>query len=343
MARKSVSREWMLRSIRGASVTDIHKIVERESFRNEEAFELLADRCKELYEQSPQVGLQAALLLYEFSLHLSIDAQGQALDILGSSYRRNGRYDKAQDAYKRALAMPIADEVRGGVLQRKAVLNLMELQFDDALMAINRSFEMLQGSALGCSFIVRSKIYGLKGDYKKSADDAGLGLTLLDCKKDQRWFISGVQSVAHALLAGTGSTEDLRAAYNLIDTVKRQLRGTGSGRYRSTGWIYLDWIEGQINGRLGSHRQAVRQLEKVRDRFYEVGGDCYLRDALLVSVDLAVVHDAMADSARAASECDAAVELARALGLQSEMSILSAYRARRAFVGLDREVRGIKV
>ena len=344
MAQKSVSREWMLRSIRGASVTDIHKIVQRESFRNEEAFDLLADRCKELYQQSPRTGLEASLLLYEFSLSLSIDAQGKALDILGSSYRRNGRYDKAAEVYRRALAMPVSDSIRGGLLQRQAVLDMLSLRFDDALAATNRSIEMLQGPALGCSFVIRSQVHSLMGDYKNSVADAGFGLTqLVEGKTDERWFISAVQSISNALLAGPGGLDDLRAASSLIKNLKRRLRGSGSGRYRSTAWLYLDWIEGQISGRLGSHRQAVRQLEKVRDRFYEAGGDCYLRDALLVSIDLAVVHDAMADSATAVGECDKALEIAEALGLETEVSLLKAYRSSRSFMGLEREARGIKV
>ena len=343
MAQKPVSQRYMARTIRGATLEELARITRRERFRTAAAFELLAERCKQICDETPRLGLPVARLLVDFSSHFSSDAQGRAACLLGAACRRNRRYGAAWEAYQKALTLPLSDSVKGTVLHSQAVLHLDLLDFPRALEDANAAIELQEGERLGVALVIRSKIYASMGDFKSSSEDAEIALALLDAKKDQRSFISAVQSIAVALLARPESSNGLRDAFTLIAAVKRHLRGNGSGRYRSAAWLYLDWVEGQINGRLGSHRQAIRQLEKVRSRLCEIGGDCYLRDALLISVDLAVVYDMMAESGRAVEECNAAFQIARSLGLESEATMLAAYQRRRSLVGLDREIRGIEI
>lgn len=342
MVQKPVSRKWMKRCIRAASTTeDLRNIIHRPRFRTVEAFDLLEQHCQELCDERPHMSIEVGQLLLEFGRLINAEAEGRASRMLGMAYRRNRRHGEAQAIYNAGLSLPLSDAVRGRLLRCLSTLELYGFNNVEAAMDYaNQAIALHEDGDLGIALTIRSKVYAVMGEHSRSAQDAKLALILLDPKIEERPFISAIQSIADALLSEP-SVGAMQSALTLIQKVRRNLRGSGGGRYRSIAWAYLDWTEGKINGSMGSHRQALRQLEKVRQRFYENGGDDYLRDALLVTADLATIYDMSGDSGLALSECTEALELAKMLGLNTEVLILSKHLAQRCITGLDRSVRGI--
>lgn len=341
MSRGPVSLSWATRVIRSSKAEDLQRVLKRSSFRSPEIFDVAMERCEAIINENPRSGLVVASHLVEFSADLGPSCWALGLAVKGSALRHLSRYSEARNTYEMSLRICEEDSVRGKVLQRFGVLEMFEQNYLKAREMFDESIGLLGNRGdKAVSLILRSKVFVLEGKYSESAKDAGCALKGLDPRKDERYYLSAVLSIGDSVVGGIGSIEGLRDVLRLICTVRKSARGSGAGRYRSVGWIYLDWVEAQINGRLGCHRQAIRQLERVSASLFESGGE-YFRDGLLAAVDLVACIEESGSGKEAKTKCLEVYDLAKKLGFETEALIIQAYLSKDWVGGLEKELRGI--
>lgn len=339
---KIVDPQWARRVIGTASADKIAKLVERSNYQSVDVFWLLVRRCDEISFDKPRDGLMAAQVVCGFASGLGRDQAAMGLAVLGSAYRMAGNLAMSRVAYEDALKLaqnaPNLDPViKGRILQRFSALAVTELRTKEALDLVNESLKLLDdGLEEAVSLVLRSKIFALEAEYEKSLEDACFALQWLDPIRNVRAYLSAVQSVADSLLSGGNSSATLIEVSRLIQKAKKKL---GSRKVReSPGWFYLHWIDAQIAGKLGMHREAIRKLLKVREGLFEAGGD-YFRDALLASVDLAVVYEDSGSDELGRKEVAKALELAKIYGFSKEAATLEAYLDKGWLFGIQKDIR----
>ena len=303
-----VGSVWAKRFMTKASLSDLQTACDRENYWTVEVFDLMAERCDELNFLDPIDGLEASQILICFAKRvrdLDLSRQALAYAVLGSAFRVNSLYTQAHAAYETALKMAGSRATRGKVLQRVAVLNWAEGAYRNAFKIIEESIDLLDDHDLGVSFAIRGSLFSVTGKIVRSIEDQGRALLLL--KRGSHSYFCALRNLGDSLVA----TQDLDAiseALKLLRRGREMVQGMTRAR-RKAPTAFLEWVEGRINGKLGSHNQGIKKLTRAKKLFLELGGE-YFRDALLVSVDLAIVHEASGAEEEALGELFAAYEAA---------------------------------
>lgn len=308
----TVSLAWAKRKFKKGSSAEFMHALNKESYWTPQVFDLMAERCDELIFESPSDGLVAAQALLKFAgrvRNLGQDRQVIALAVLGSACRVNIQYSQARECYLRALALARGRKpvVRGRVLQRFAVLEWSEGNIKEALSSIEESLELLDGHAFGVSLIIRGSIRSDCGDFKKSAEDHGLALRLV--KPASREYICALRELSDSLMR----MSDIETLGGAIQVLAAARKGIDEGRsLRRTLVAYIDWVEGNIYARLGSHRIATTKLLKACKRFMAMKGT-YLRDYALAAGDLVRIYEDSDDLDAAVNCAETALQLTASL------------------------------
>lgn len=308
----TVSLEWAKRKFKKGYSKEFQHALNKESYWTPQVFDLMVNRCDEIIFENPSDGLVAAQILLKLAgrvRDIGRGRQAMALAVLGSACRVNIQYGQARECYLKALALARNQDpkVRGGVLQRFAVLEWSEGNLEKALVAIEESLELLDGHAFGVSLIIRGGVRSDRGDFKKSAEDHGLALRLV--KPASREYICALRELSDSLMR----MSDIDALGGAIKVLAAARKGINEGRnLRRTLVAYIDWVEGNIYARLGSHRIAITKIRKACKRFMAMKGT-YLRDYALATNDLVRIYEDSGDLEAALDCAEDAIQLTTSL------------------------------
>lgn len=312
----SVSEHWVRRFLGNGREKAFRFAASREYYWTAEVFDVMSDRCDDLIFLDPDEGLRCAEILVELAgriRDLDLDRRGFSYAILGSALRKIGRYKDARESYTVAIEMISSKLLRGRVLQRFSVLEWMAGSPKLGLKIINQSMAALTGHDLGTSLVIRGSIHGALSEYTRSVEDHGLALTLLDV--GSRSYFCAVRNLADSLI-NVRDVGAIGAALKLIS--KGRSMAMNLNRYkRRAPLALLNWVEGRLYCKLGSHKRGASLLGKAKKSFLSFKSFDHRRDALIVSGDLIVAFDSMGDFESSASEFEDLAERARAMGLKN--------------------------
>lgn len=320
---KAVSSGWARRFIGSGGIDSFRTALDRENYWTIEVFDLMVQRCDDLIFLNPQEGLEGSKILLDLIVRIrGIDDERRALAhaVLGSALRGMSLYSDARSSYEKALSLAQSDVVRGRIFQRCSVLEWAEGDFDLSFSFINDSIDLLSGHDLGTSLTLRGSLHAVTGNLSKSVQDHGNALTLL--RSGSRSYFCAIRNLGDSLC----SLHDLDKIGEVMALLKkcRSMAMEMSRTRRRCPLAFIDWVEGRVNGKLGSHRRAVALLKKARKCLLSLGGD-YLRDGLLVSVDLAMALDGMGDLNQANDELQNSLSIAITHRLTESANVIRAY------------------
>lgn len=309
-----VSKHWADRFLgRGGEEAFQHAFL-KEHYWTAEVFDVMSERCDDLIFLDPQEGLRCAEILVAFGARvrdLDSDRGGFAHAVLGSALRKVGRYEAARKSYRKASELVRSGVLKGRVLQRMAVLEWLAKSPEAGLEIVNRSIEFLSGHDLGTSLVIRGSIHSLLARHESSVEDNGLALTLLHV--GSRSYFCAVRNLGDSLIE-LRDVEAIGAVLKL--TSKGREIAMGLNRYkRRTPLAYLNWVDGRLYCKLGSHKRAASLLRKAKKSFFSFTGFDHQREALIVSGDLIVALDSMGEFECSISEFQDLADQAELLGL----------------------------
>ncbi len=274
---------------------------------------LYLDHCDTLLFDNPKAGLQAAVVAPKLALliperrpyewkeftsesekqqHRELLAKSQA--VLGGAYRATARFEEADEAYAEVARIcstgPVCPTIRANLDKRLAKLRSAQRRFGEALNLIDSSIEIYKDTDTvyhADAILTKGYILFELGRFSESVPLFAEALFLAgDHRRVSSVAARTVYCAVHNLAETTAricSVDDIIVARRYVNQAKRFL----SKKRASINKHKLSWIEGRIDGRLGSARAAERRFLGAIEPLLKLGA---VFEAALVALDLSVIY-----------------------------------------------------